>query len=669
MKKIDLHIHTSPSKYEKNFVFSLDILNKYINDAKLDIIAITNHNHFNKEQFEIISSNALCSVFPGVEVDVESSHLLIIAPKDRIEELEISCDLLDKKINSSNDSISFEDFTSIFPNYKEYLLIPHYKKDPAIKTTTLEKFRGIIKTGEVKSAKKFEVTKKESDSLVPVVFSDLRPTDELEGFPVKYTYLDINTDEFGTLKNALSDKTKVFISSNKNNEEFAFLLDGTLASTKLNVIMGKRSSGKTYNLKQIYNSRDIKGNINFVKQFSLTGNSEEEKFKTLIEKEQETVINSYLKPLQKLVDSMLDLEDSSDDELEKYLSTLKEHATNQYLQDAYSKAKLFNETEFSFLDDLDTTKIISAVTTLLDSEHNSKLIEKYLSKENLKMLLKELILKREKEYLEYRLKQETDKIVKIIKPKLNSKSSMISISNVNFFNAYKRKVLINSFNQIINNLKLNKNIYNLDIYRFKLTIDKRPFKNAQELKSKLKTPMSVAPIFNSSYSNPFTYITKLCELGVERSAIFKSLITFDVYVVNEKGNELSGGERAEYNLLREIRRSDQYDILLLDEPEASFDNPFIKDYIIDIIKDISQKTTVFITTHNNSLGVLMNPNKLIYTSNDDNGFRVYTGEFGDKTLKTVNGNSIISYDTIMDVMEAGEKAYNERKQIYESFKN
>ena len=49
-------------------------------------------------------------------------------------------------------------------------------------------------------------------------------------------------------------------------------------------------------------------------------------------------------------------------------------------------------------------------------------------------------------------------------------------------------------------------------------------------------------------------------------------------------------------------------------------------------------------------------------------FKVYTGEFGSKNLTTINNDSIISYDTIMDVMEAGKNAYEERKDIYESFK-
>ncbi len=668
MKKVDLHIHTSSSNYEREITFSLDKMIEYVNKNKLDIIAITNHNHFNREQYELISNRLDCTIYPGVEVDIESSHLLVIFPNDKLEELEISCSSLSSRIQSENDSITFEEFINFFPNYKDCILIPHIKKDPAMKTTTLEKFNGVIKTGEVKSAKKFEITKKDENSLVPVFFSDVRIEEELNDIPARYTYLDINSTEYNVIKNALCDRNKVFLSNNKKADEFAFLNDGTLASTKLNVIMGKRSSGKTYNLKQIYLSND-NNNIKFVKQFSLTGNSEEETFEKLISEEQQSVIHEYLSPLRKFVDTMLDIDNSSSEELEKYLTSLKEYATSQSLQDAYSKARLFNEIEFAFLDNYDTKKVINAITVLLDSKHNEMIIEKYVSKKKLKQLLNELILKRENEFLKYKLKKETDRIVNLIKGKLTSKSSMISISNVNFYKVQKDRILINEFNKICNKIKQETIIYDLNVYRFYLSIIRKSFKNAQEVKHRLKTNLPIANIYNDKYDDSYNYIHELFNVGVPKADIYKTLINFDVKVINEKGNQLSGGERAEYNLLREIKGSEQYDILLLDEPEASFDNPFIKDYIIDIIKDISQKTTVFITTHNNSLGVLINPNKLIYTSNDEDEFKVYTGEFGSKNLTTVNGDSIISYDTIMEVMEAGTDAYDERRQIYESFKN
>ena len=46
MKKIDFHIHTIPKATGENFVFSLDTLKEYIKIARLDAIAITNHNFF-----------------------------------------------------------------------------------------------------------------------------------------------------------------------------------------------------------------------------------------------------------------------------------------------------------------------------------------------------------------------------------------------------------------------------------------------------------------------------------------------------------------------------------------------------------------------------------------------------------------------------------------------
>ena len=155
MKKIDLHIHTLPSEYERIFDFSMETLKKYVELTSLDIIAITNHNFFDKLQYEEIVREVDCIVLPGVEVDIESSHMLVIVPQDRINELDTSCIKLKSKITGPKGSITFDEFVNIFPNYRDYILIPHYKKEPYIKTSTLTKFGELIKTGEVKGPKKF----------------------------------------------------------------------------------------------------------------------------------------------------------------------------------------------------------------------------------------------------------------------------------------------------------------------------------------------------------------------------------------------------------------------------------------------------------------------------------------------------------------------------------
>lgn len=672
MKKIDLHIHTLPSDYEREFTFSIDTLKKYVELTELDIIAVTNHNFFDKNQYQSIVDELKCMVLPGVEVDIESSHMLVIVANDRVDELDSSCIKLKNKITGPKVSIGFDEFVDIFPNYRDYILIPHYKKDPIIKISSLNKFGNLIKTGEVKGPKKFETTKKNENELVPVYFSDFRAEimseeelNKAEKFPAKYTYIDIINAEFGILKNALSDRQKVFISNNKNIEEFAFLNDGTLASTGLNVILGKRSSGKTYNLKKIYSSNDH-NNIKMIKQFSLTGNSEEDKFNSLVLEEQENIINDYLKPLNEITMNVLNLIEE-EITIDDYITSLKDNATSQSLKDSYSETKLFKESPYNVINKSDTSKIINSIVVILDSTDNKEIIEKYISRLSLIKLLKELIIKRRNELYEIKIKNEADRMLIQLKSKLTNKSALPNIKNANFYNLFRNKLIVDNYNKLCLSLANKNIIYRSNVHRFELNIRKRKIDNVKELKKNLSTSASLGNILN--ITEPYKYIKKLEELGVSKNNIYKGIIAFDVDVLNDNKKSLSGGERAEYNLIKEIKNAEKYDILLLDEPEASFDNPFINDYIIDLIKDIAKKTTVFITTHNNSLGVLMNPNKLIYTSNDSGEYRVYTGEIGSKEFKTVNGNKIISYDTIMEVMEAGEKAYKERSNIYESFKN
>lgn len=64
MKKIDLHIHTSPTASDSDFEFNLDEFQRYVGEANLDAIAITNHNCFDKEQYTQITDTLSAMVFP-----------------------------------------------------------------------------------------------------------------------------------------------------------------------------------------------------------------------------------------------------------------------------------------------------------------------------------------------------------------------------------------------------------------------------------------------------------------------------------------------------------------------------------------------------------------------------------------------------------------------------
>ncbi len=54
MKKIDFHIHTIATDVDSRFEFDIAKLVEYIEGMGLDGIAITNHNEFDRVQYEAI---------------------------------------------------------------------------------------------------------------------------------------------------------------------------------------------------------------------------------------------------------------------------------------------------------------------------------------------------------------------------------------------------------------------------------------------------------------------------------------------------------------------------------------------------------------------------------------------------------------------------------------
>ena len=87
MKKLDLHIHTVSTVSDRPFEFSMDILKQYVEERKIDVIAITNHNVFDLEQYRrIVSKLSDTIVLPGIEINIgnNAGHLLVIARQDDV---------------------------------------------------------------------------------------------------------------------------------------------------------------------------------------------------------------------------------------------------------------------------------------------------------------------------------------------------------------------------------------------------------------------------------------------------------------------------------------------------------------------------------------------------------------------------------------------------------
>jgi len=130
----------------------------------------------------------------------------------------------------------------------------------------LNRIASYVSAGEVDSAKKFIRAIKDETMLTPVLFSDVRIRDEMEKLPTRQTYIDCGDLTLNAIKACLQDKGKVALSATDGYKLFQIFDDGQKLSTGLNVLLGERSTGKTFTLDRI---NELHDNVKYIEQFSL----------------------------------------------------------------------------------------------------------------------------------------------------------------------------------------------------------------------------------------------------------------------------------------------------------------------------------------------------------------------------------------------------------------
>ena len=348
MKKIDLHIHTKSSISDSDFEFSLPKLKEYVESLNIDCIAITNHNLFDLEQFNEILDELEITVLPGIEINLEKGHLLLISENNELEDFESRCAKVEKLIENPKDYISIEVLKEIFPDLNRYLLIPHYDKNPIIRPETLEKLKENINAGEVTSPKKFKYCIKDAYSLTPVLFSDLRFKNEMTSFSPRQTYIDIDETSIRAIKTCLADKSKTFLTEEEGHSFFQVFENSQKLSNGLNVILGKRSSGKSYTLRRIFNDFE---NVKYIQQFELLEKDEEKdkkRFNELLNTKQSSVSEEFLKEFKSVLEDIVQIDEKENSiKIKKYLDSVLKVAAEEEKKDVYSKCALFNESKFT----------------------------------------------------------------------------------------------------------------------------------------------------------------------------------------------------------------------------------------------------------------------------------------------------------------------------------
>ena len=509
---------------------------------------------------------------------------------------------------------------------------------------------------------------------MPVCFSDLRIDEKLNTIPARQTYVDIGDITLSALKLAFTDKHKVSLSKKDGHNFFEVLNNGLKLSTGLNVVLGERSTGKSHTLNLISEqntNEDIK--VKYVKQFSLLQRDEDDEkdFSKRLSTSQSKITQNYLKEFNETVDSMRDVDiDKSDRELSDFIDSLLNHANDSHKLDSFAKAKLFIESTFKINDLISLKQVIASAMTLADNTEYKHIINNHITDDGLSTLIVDLITEYNNQKETELKKSYVNDIVENIRTELQMHTAATPISEVDLYKYAFDLQKVKVFNQLCKNIQKEKEFLRKDIQGFCKVAQRSTFKNARDIGTVLSKQMSFSAAFSKYQINGYEYLKELRKIdNLNETDFHKHFVKINYAILNSSGYEVSGGERSEYRLLQEISDASQYDMLLIDEPESSFDNIFLFNKVNNLIKDMSKFMPVILVTHNSTVGGSIKPDYLVYTSKNHKygavNYELYTGHISDKCLIGLNGTKTDNHMVLLNCLEAGNEPYLARRKEYE----
>lgn len=678
MIRADLHIHTLATPWDEPFEFDFEQLRQHVLDNKIDVIAVTNHNAFDRAQYREVAEKLrnYCTVYPGVEVSALDCHILVVVDPSKACDLEDSCADVQSHLGEDvRTSLSLEQFKDCFPFLDEAIVIPHFGKNPTITSENLVRISRWACALEVSSlSKAIRLNKLRPEPLPAVFFTDYRFGCELgTGERTRYrpggVYLRAASGSFPLVKAAIN-YDDLFLSSTGLDGDLEFA-PGVSVSSGVNLVLGKRSTGKSFSLKRIAALCDG-GDAYFIEQGELVSASLENEFYSNLDKRFANVTKRYLEPWGSILEDAIRRGNraSRRTSIRTYLSSLKKHAETSMLSDVYSKCRLFRAKALDVPEQGDTKDLINAVSSLLSSSQHECLIDQVVGRVRLVGLL-ELLSKEAREVeLERLAVSETNRITTSVKNQLKV-SSVEQMPDPEIEQVFDDEAFFQHAAQLLEECWKTKKVCDDEgrtFSKYSVIATRKRFGNANSIKEALSLPKKGGPSFSgATVLSAADYIDKLLSIDAEGS-LTPALFDVEIGVRDEKGAEPSGGQRTECVFLGRLAAAAKCRFILIDEPESSFDNPFLNGFISAKIRELANHSTVVVATHNQVLGLALKPNKLLLTSFDEETKRysIASGGLRDRLFAgDGEGKDADAREVVIDILEAGRYSYEQRRSYYE----
>lgn len=706
--KIDLHCHTKATKKGDGDGRNVtpELFAEKVANAGVKILAITNHNHFDKTQYSSLKQivKDYCQVWPGVEFDIQGKtkfHLIVVANPDNVNLFSSQVDILFKDKDLNKCTLSIEEVYNAL-NKCDVIYIPHYHKSPDIKEDDKNKLEKIVGDEsriflELSNHRSLGVyTNHGYRSLVGSDVKDWATYDQCT-----FAELKLPVDSFHQFcLLAKRDKTIVETLLNKKDSLELTAKPHKSVSIKIriyqdiNIIFGHKGTGKSEILKSL--CEDMISHGMSCEQY--IANEKKNNFKAL------TSTSSMDRDLKKVgadtcEDKFLTImkwNDSIPTAFNMYINwyqTKNASANKRRMQITESSMIPYTKPRYYRIHELDK----SSIDTVVSKIHSIKVNEYINSDDEIKLndllynLKVGIYTKRQEDLIDKFSTQLANKTIQSIKNNADKCSDTVSKPSSTGLIEFvlNRMILYNAVKDIVNVLesppKIEKekigvledkgDIYVATRYQFiNPDLYASEFDKKYGYQNLLDIVDSLLDIKNNIFSNDINIkVQHLCEKLKEHNInSMKPFLGIKKYVCDSKGKEYQPSDGEESIILLQRVLHKDADAYFLDEPELGMGNSYIDKTIRPLITDLAKRRKyVIIATHNANIAVRTLPYMSIFRTHNAGVYSTYCGNpFNDMLINLTDKNDIRSWSTeSMHTLEGGKEAFYERKEIYESKNN
>lgn len=702
--KVDLHCHTKATKQGDGVGrnVSAELFKEKIANADVKIVAITNHNAFDFEQYNElkVSVSDYCQVWPGVEIDIAGEdnkyHLIVVANPDNVKLFSDKTEQLFKGKNVDDCKFGIGEVYNKL-NECDVIYIPHIHKKPGISEKDYKALQDLVSDNarvfcETQDHRSLGVFANHNYNVI--IGSDVKNWEEYEKstfaelkLPVEnFTQFYLLSKKDDTIVNTLLNKKDSYKLKGKPHKSVSIDLK---IFQDVNIVFGQKGTGKSEIINSLYEDLTSKG----IKCTKYIGAEKEESFKNILNTADmkasiEIIGVSDCISEFDYVKGWTDKAPTLFSDYIKWFNTKDNNANKSRMKLTNASSITEREPEY-FAKHKNDFSSINEATKHLD---NINLTE-YIDTEDLETfnaiisgLSSEINRKYAADIVDVCSYKLTNFTIDKIKEIADKNSDSVSKPSSTGFKEF-----------VLNRLELERNIKTIITSITDKEACEYETLGSLEEKGTLRIKKLYRMLCDDSKTKEFTLGIRALNATKDLLIEIDNKITkSDVYsvvaqlndscdenninsseqflgkskhIITEDGNEYSpsNGEKGILMLQRSLDKEE--DAYFLDEPELGMGNSYINNTICPKIEQLAKRhKAIIIATHNANIAVRSLPYTSIFRMHENGKYKTYIGNpFDDKMVNISDSTDVKSWsEESMHTLEGGKEAFYERKYIYES---